>query len=63
MKKSLILTAIAAFLVGAFAAAFFTMHITAPSAKAHSQKVIHVIEHAVTDTVQNFHKGKGRNAV
>jgi allene oxide cyclase len=55
MKKSLVLTAVAALLVGALAGAFLTMHTTAPSAKANGQRVIHVVEHAITDTVQEFH--------
>ncbi len=55
MKKYLILTAAAALLVGALAGAFFTMHSTAPSANANGQRVIHVVEHAITDTVQEFH--------
>ena len=58
MKKSLVLTAVAALLVGALAGAFFTLHTTTPAAQAHGQKVIHVIEHAVTDTIQNFHQGQ-----
>jgi hypothetical protein len=58
MKKSLILTAVAALLVGAFAGAFFTMHTAAPSASANGQRVIHVVEHAITDTVQEFHPGQ-----
>ena len=58
MKKSLVLTAVTALLVGALAGAFFTLHATTPVAQAHGQKVIHVIEHAVTDTVQQFHPGK-----
>jgi hypothetical protein len=55
MKKSLVFTAIAALLVGAFAGAFFTLHTTSPTAKANGQRVIHVVEHAITDTVQEFH--------
>jgi len=54
MKKSLVLTAVAALLVGVLAGAFFALHTTTPTAQAHGQKVIHVIEHAVTDTVQHF---------
>jgi len=55
MKKSLVLTAVAALLVGVLAGAFFTMHTTAPAAQANGQRVIHVVEHAKTDTVQEFH--------
>ena len=58
MKKSLILTAVAALFVGVLAGAFFTLHTTNPAARANGQKMIHVIEHAITDTVQNFHPGK-----
>ena len=59
MKKSLVLTAVAMLLLGVLAGAFITLHASsAPSAKANGQSVIHVIEHAVTDTVQNFHPGK-----
>jgi hypothetical protein len=41
--------------VGAFAGAFLTMHATSPTAKANGQRVVHVVEHAITDTVQQFH--------
>jgi len=58
VKKSLILTAVAALLVGALAGAFFTMRTATPSAQAHDQRVIHVVEHAITDTVQQFHPPK-----
>jgi len=51
MKKSLVLTAVAALLVGVLAGAFFTLHTSTPVAQANGQKVIHVIEHALTDTV------------
>src|SRR6516165_7455994 len=55
MKKSLVLTAVAALLVGAFAGAFLTMHATSPTAGSPGPTVIHVVEHAITDTVQQFH--------
>jgi len=55
MKKSLVLTAVAALLFGALAGAFFTLHTTTPAAQANGQRVIHVVEHAITDTVQEFH--------
>jgi allene oxide cyclase len=58
MKKSLVLTAVAALVVGVLAGAFFTLHTSTPVAQANGQKVIHVIEHAVTDTIQNFHPGQ-----
>lgn len=51
MKKSLVLTAVAALVVGVLAGAFFTLHTSTPVAQANGQKVIHVIEHALTDTV------------
>src|SRR5947209_18349283 len=38
MKKSLVLTAVAALLVGALAGAFFTLHIATPTAQANGQK-------------------------
>jgi len=58
MKKSLVLTAVAALLLGVLAGAFFTMHTSTPAAKANGQRVIHVVEHAITDTVQEFHPPK-----
>ena len=58
MKKSLVLTAVAALLVGVLAGAFFTLHTATPAAQANGQRVIHVVEHAITDTVQEFHPPK-----
>ena len=63
MKKSLALTAVAALLVGALAGAFFTLHIATPTAQANGQKVIHVIEHAITDTVGDADNGTPPDAV
>jgi allene oxide cyclase len=57
MKKSLVLTAVAALLVGALAGAFFMLHTTTPAAKANGQRVIHVVEHAITDTVGDVDNG------
>jgi allene oxide cyclase len=57
MKKSLVLMAVAALLVGALAGAFFTLHTATPTAQANGQKVIHVIEHAITDTVGDADNG------
>ena len=57
MKKSLVLTAVAALLVGALAGAFFAVHTTTPAAQANGQKVIHVVEHAITDTVGDADNG------
>jgi Allene oxide cyclase len=58
MKKSLVFTAVASLLVGVLAGAFFTLHTSNPTAKANGQRVIHVVEHAITDTVQQFHPPK-----
>jgi allene oxide cyclase len=55
MKKFLVLTAVVSLLVGVLAGAFFTLHTTTSTAQANGQKVIHVIEHAETDTNQFFH--------
>jgi allene oxide cyclase len=55
MKKSLVITAVVSLLVGLFAGVFFTLHVTTSSASADQQKVVHVVEHAITDTVQEFH--------
>jgi Allene oxide cyclase len=55
MKKSLVLTAVAALVVGVLAGAFFTLHTSTPGVHANGQRVIHVVEHAITDTVQEFH--------
>ncbi len=57
MKKSLVLTTVAALLLGALAGAFFTMHTTTPAAQANGQRVIHVVEHAITDTVGDADNG------
>jgi allene oxide cyclase len=51
MKKFLVLTAVVSLLVGVLAGAFFTLHTTTSTAQANGQRVIHVIEHALTDTV------------
>jgi allene oxide cyclase len=55
MKKFLVLTAVVSLLVGVLAGAFFTLHATTSTAQANGQRVIHVIEHAITDTGQQFH--------
>ena len=57
MKKSLVITAVVSLLVGLLAGVFFTLHVTTSSASASAdqQKVVHVVEHAITDTVQEFH--------
>ena len=60
MKKSLVLTAVAALVVGVLAGSFFTLHTSTPVAQANGQKVIHVVEHAITDTVGDA-VGNGAN--
>src|SRR6266404_6804755 len=57
MKKSLILTAIVSLLVGVLAGTLITLHVSSPTAQANDQKIVHVVEHAITDTVQEFHPG------
>ncbi len=54
MKKSLVITAAVSLIVGVLAGVFFTLHSISPSAHASGQRVIHVVEHAITDTVQEF---------
>jgi allene oxide cyclase len=55
MKKFFILTATLFLLIGVFVGAFFTLHTATPTAYANGQRVIHVVEHAITDTDQQFH--------
>src|SRR5258708_9008715 len=55
MKKSLVIAGVVSLLVGLLAGVFFTLHATTSSASADQQKVVHVVEHAITDTVQEFH--------
>src|SRR5258708_36307456 len=55
MKKSFVLTAVVSLIVGVLAGVFFTLHTTTPTAQAKEHRVIHVVEHAITDTVQEFH--------
>ena len=57
MKKSLILTAVVTLLVGVLAGMLITLHVSSPTAQANDQKIVHVVEHAITDTVQEFHPG------
>jgi hypothetical protein len=57
MKKSLVLTTVATLVVGVLAGAFFTLHTSTPAAQANGQKVIHVVEHAITDTVGDVDNG------
>jgi len=54
MKKSLVITAVVSLLVGLLAGVYFTLHGTTSTASADQQKTVHVVEHAITDTVQEF---------
>lgn len=56
MKKTLILCSTFALLVGVIAGALFTnlLH-NSPSAHANNVQTVHVVEHAITDTVQEWH--------
>jgi allene oxide cyclase len=56
LKKHLIITAVISLLVATFAGALFSLH-SSPSAQAGDNQTIHVVEHAITDTVQEFHPG------
>jgi allene oxide cyclase len=58
MKKFLVLSAVVSLLVGVLAGAFITLHASTSTARANGQRVIHVIEHANTDTVQHFVQGQ-----
>src|SRR5258708_18453835 len=55
MKKSFVLTAVVSLIVGVLAGVIFTLHTPTSTAQASEQRVIHVVEHAITDTVQEFH--------
>src|SRR5260370_15719817 len=55
MKRSVVITAVVSLLVGLLAGVYFPLHATTSSASADQQKVVHVVEHAITDTVQEFH--------
>lgn len=54
MKKILVLTATISLLVGVVAGIFLSLH-TNSTVHANSDQTIHVVEHAITDTVQQFH--------
>jgi hypothetical protein len=58
MKKSLIFAAVALLLAGAIAGLASVFYFPAHTAQAHGLKTIHVVEHAITDTVQQFHAPK-----
>ena len=56
MKKTLILCATVALVVGIFAGMMFANLLrNSPSASANGVTTVHVVEHAITDTVQEFH--------
>src|SRR5260370_41040185 len=55
MKRSVVITAVVSLLVGLLAGVYFPLHATTSSASADQQKVVHVVEHAITVTVQEFH--------
>ena len=54
MKKVLVLTATISLLVGVIAGMFLSLH-TNSTVQASGSQTIHVVEHAITDTVQQFH--------
>ena len=54
MKKLLVLTATIALVAGVIAGMFLSLR-TNSSVHANSGRTIHVVEHAITDTVQPFH--------
>src|SRR5260370_16880450 len=55
MKKFWVFGGVVWVVVGLLGGVFFTLHATTSSASADQQKVVHVVEHAITDTVQEFH--------
>ena len=59
MKKTLILCTTLALLVGLFAGAMFASLLrNSPAARANGTTTVHVVEHAITDTVQEWHPPK-----
>lgn len=50
MRKPLVFTALVSLLVGLFAGLLLSLHFS-PSANANGEQTIHVVEHAITDTV------------
>ncbi len=59
MKKTLILCSSLALLVGLIAGIMFaSMLRNSPTARANGTTAVHVVEHAITDTVQEFHPGQ-----
>jgi allene oxide cyclase len=57
MKKSLILTAVISLIVGVIVGLLFNLHVAA-SVQASDSMTFTVVEHAITDTVQQFHPPK-----
>src|ERR1700686_2679399 len=55
MKKTFILCTTLALVVGIFAGIMFTNLRTSPAARANGVTTVHVVEHAITDPVQEFH--------
>lgn len=59
MKKTLILCSTLALLIGLFAGMMFAnMLRNSSTARANGTTTVHVVEHAITDTVQEFHPPK-----
>src|SRR5260370_9516906 len=58
MKKTLILCATLALVVGLFAGMMFANLLrNSPAVRANGVTTVHVVEHAITDTIQEFHPG------
>ena len=53
MRKPIIFTALVSLLVGLFAGVLLSLHFS-PSAQANGEQTIHVVEHAITDTIAHF---------
>lgn len=58
MKKPLAFAVVALLLVGAITGLILVFYFPSHTAQANGPKTIHVIEHAITDTVQQFHAPK-----
>src|SRR5436309_9862616 len=58
MKKTLILCTALALLVGILAGMMFANLRNSGVARANGTTTVHVVEHAITDTVQEFHPPK-----
>ncbi|HZS78010.1 MAG TPA: allene oxide cyclase family protein [Ktedonobacteraceae bacterium] len=57
MKKTILFTATIALLIGLFSGFMLANLRNSPTANANGTRTIHVVEHAITDTVQEFHPG------